>query len=469
MLLISALKVFNCEAQQWDAINFNCGGLFYSLSPDTVNTKLYAAGAFTCDTTGLNQFFNIAVYNPLNNSWDKVGGATYEFDCGIWCKSILYESGDVYLGGNFQPMCSSPTSPGHIAKYNGLQWEHLAGGFTNPIFSPGSIDAIVKYNNQIFAGGSLRNFYLGNDTCNAIGYWDGTQWNTLGTGGSFNLGVQNTQATNYFGVTAMIVFNNLLFVSGIFDRVGNLYTSNGVATWNGINWDSTGINAYTGIDCFGIYDNELYAGGEGDLIKYDANGAWQSFAHPTSSVYPVGVISGIVKYKNDLVVTGLFDTIDGVAANGIARWDGQQWHPFGTGLRYYDNATGQYTIGRGLTMAVLDECLYVSGGFNNAGPAYTYSGIARWCEPTSFNELIGTATINVLPNPAKDILNVSVKGTEIATELKFFLHDITGKEIMQTTFKKTTALNIKDMAKGIYVYKAFSKHGFISAGKIVKE
>ncbi len=51
-----------------------------------------------------------------------------------------------------------------------------------------------------------------------------------------------------------------------------------------------------------------------------------------------GIRAIAVAANNDLIVTGIFDHIDGTAANGIARWNGVAWQPLGTGLPGLANA-----------------------------------------------------------------------------------------------------------------------------------
>lgn len=75
-----------------------------------------------------------------------------------------------------------------------------------------------------------------------------------------------------------------------------------------------------------------------------------------------------------LFVTGNFTTAGGVACNRIAKWDGRQWTPLGSGLL----STGTFS---GNAMTVFDDgsgpALIVGGTFSSAGgiPAV---GVARW-------------------------------------------------------------------------------------------
>ncbi len=69
-----------------------------------------------------------------------------------------------------------------------------------------------------------------------------------------------------------------------------------------------------------------------------------------------------------LYSTGSYTSIDGVLANRIARWDGAQWNPLGTGL------AGNFSN----ELEVFDGELYVAGYFNSAGSATGSAKIASW-------------------------------------------------------------------------------------------
>src|SRR6185436_13831417 len=76
-----------------------------------------------------------------------------------------------------------------------------------------------------------------------------------------------------------------------------------------------------------------------------------------------------------LYVGGLFSTVDGVAASRIAKWDGQNWSPLGSGLPGgYENADDLIVHDDGLSGG---PALYMSGAFDSVGgvPA---SRVARW-------------------------------------------------------------------------------------------
>ncbi|HEU4725019.1 MAG TPA: T9SS type A sorting domain-containing protein [Candidatus Eisenbacteria bacterium] len=84
--------------------------------------------------------------------------------------------------------------------------------------------------------------------------------------------------------------------------------------------------------------------------------------------FPVtdGQIVAMTRYRGDLIVGGSFAHIGGIAASGIARWDGATWAALGAGV---DGAVR--------ALAVLGDSLIVGGTFRRAGNAPA-SGVAAW-------------------------------------------------------------------------------------------
>ena len=74
-----------------------------------------------------------------------------------------------------------------------------------------------------------------------------------------------------------------------------------------------------------------------------------------------------------LFVGGGFDTVGGVPANNIARYDGIQWTAMGTGVDSNVYSMAVFDDGRG-------PALYVGGEFFTAGDIVS-TAIARWFVP----------------------------------------------------------------------------------------
>lgn len=170
--------------------------------------------------------------------------------------------------------------------------------------------------------------------------------------------------------TAAVDATDNLYIGGQFHLVGNTVAA-GVAKWDGQSWSAMGTDAGSAIRAFAVNGTEVYAGGrfviggntKVGVAKWDGQ-TWQQLGQlglsPMSDVLALTIMNG------DVYAGGDFVTIDGVAANRIARWDGAHWHALGTGL----NASVQ-------ALAGLNGKLYVGGWFTTAGDAPAFY-IAEW-------------------------------------------------------------------------------------------
>ncbi|MCK5944038.1 MAG: hypothetical protein KAI24_18780 [Planctomycetes bacterium] len=102
----------------------------------------------------------------------------------------------------------------------------------------------------------------------------------------------------------------------------------------------------------------------GGVVSFEpAQRVWQSFGGEAD-----GQITSVTALPNgDLVVTGLFQSIDGVVADRIARFDGVSWSELGGGL----DGGGTHVV------TLTNGDVVVAGWFTQAG-GVTAPGIARW-------------------------------------------------------------------------------------------
>jgi hypothetical protein len=123
--------------------------------------------------------------------------------------------------------------------------------------------------------------------------------------------------------------SNLLYVSGSFDHLG-VNTIHQIATWNGNNWSPIGTNEI-------FSKNSLPA-----------------------------TVNAIILYNGDLIAGGVFDSVEGVLVNNIARWDGAHWNKMGDG---FDE--------RVYVLQVYNGELYAGGEFHSSGNDTVYY-ISKW-------------------------------------------------------------------------------------------
>ncbi len=447
------------SSQQWEAFTSDCclGGFVNSFSVDSANLRLYASGEFGYFINGnpnVNQY--IGYYASLTNDWHYLGSAPEYWDDRSYC--VLFHNDTVYNGGAFHSITNHSN---HIAMFNGTNWQKMNDGFAQPTnWLLPAIYSLVYYDNQLYAGGNLTALLPSFDSVFCIARWDGTNWNGLPSIG-FGSGIYLVPDSESYIVRTMIEFNGELFVGGIFNQAGGI-TVNGVAKWNGVAWDSAGAyQELVGPMCFAKFNNELYMGGGAGIAKYE-DSLWTSVEAPIWGSFGIGsgVIYSMCVYNNSLVVGGIFDTIGGVAAKNIARWDGQNWSAFTTGVTI-PGFNGQVKA-----LATLDGCLYVGGMFTEAG-GLSVQSIARWCEPLSTQEANSSQNISIYPNPAKDFISITGLQNKKAT-LKIF--DVIGNEIITEEINALQIkINVSTLQKGIYLYSVTDNNGNFKAGKFLKQ
>lgn len=135
-------------------------------------------------------------------------------------------------------------------------------------------------------------------------------------------------------------------------------------------WSPSGTGATAEwIVAAGLFDQAGTINGRGIAAFNTATAEWRHFG----SGVPLGQrVQSVVALPNgDLVAAGGFTQISGVAANGIARFDGQSWLPLGSGL-----SNGPYLLD--VKLAVLaNGDIVAAGEFTSAG-SIAVNNIARW-------------------------------------------------------------------------------------------
>lgn len=147
-------------------------------------------------------------------------------------------------------------------------------------------------------------------------------------------------------------------------------------------WAVAGLGG--AVRAFADYNGELHAGGEWFASK---NGVIRGVARFDGADWrPLGTgidlvnyvypprdtqVQAMVEWNGSLVIAGTFDRVNGQPMNYVARWDGATWTPLGSGLTLsFDEADVR-------ALAVYNNELYAAGQFDTAGglPA---SAIAKW-------------------------------------------------------------------------------------------
>ena len=160
-----------------------------------------------------------------------------------------------------------------------------------------------------------------------IAMWDGTGWDGLGSGSSTG-----------FSLAVAVGPDGKVYVGGAFDEIRGV-PAKGIAVWDGVSWSAVG----SGLD-------NLTVG-----TDFSTTNEW----------------IGALEFGEDgtLYAGGLFSSIDGVAANNIAMFDGTSWTAMDDG-----------TSGEVQTIAVSsDNVVYAAGEFGDFNESGTfYEKIVSW-------------------------------------------------------------------------------------------
>lgn len=241
----------------------------------------------------------------------------------------------------------------YIAYRDSSNWQSLGNGL---IDAGHSIEFI---NDTLYSVG-----YQSQIDSNWLFYYDNTQWHKLGEG--FYLSGANINQFYTCNLFDVIEWNNQIVVCGEFDRVGE-DTIYGIAAWDGQKWNALG------------------------------KGLAQPFFG--SSINPHQLM---VDAQGDLWVCGNFIEAGDSTVNGIARWDGNNWHPVGQGFNNTVYAMIEYQneiyVGGAFTRSGSDTLLRAAkwsvGNWVNPGIEFDFSNSNRFCFIHTIKEIGAIANVN---------------------------------------------------------------------------
>jgi len=221
---------------------------------------------------------------------------------------------------------------------------------------------LVRYNDLIFVSGNDK-----------LASWNGNNWTLESDGQEYRLG-------------GLFPYQDKLLLTGShFD--GSTYKKS-IFVWdNGIVSDNfNNIESLFGDDDLNIrriveYKGNMYIAGNFSNLDTDPsvkeiamyNGSnWQSVGELITG--GLSSVHDMLVWKDTLYVCGAFDKGSGSKANGVAQWDGSQWHEIGTGLFQGSSTTAT-------DLMILHDELYVVGAFNNVNGMQQEqigTGFAKW-------------------------------------------------------------------------------------------
>ena len=356
--------------------------------------EIIAAGTFYNQITERTQQ---TVAKWYQGDWSRVGTILIG---GVDAITVS-EAGTIYVSGD------NPQSD--LYRWDGNEWTSMLTTLQPPDES--IVALAVDADENLYAAGSFTTVDWVH--IEGVGRWDGTNWTLVGTEiptGQIRALAVEPDGTVYVGGSSLPASDasehGLLMLDGnswtpvglspnsgvhelVLDREGNLlgrgffYDEDEeligqVSRWDGIEWigiaNSIGSDIYSTLNAMTVDDDgSVYLGGAFDSVngvnavnvaKWDGE-VWSSL--DTSMDGPVRAL--VSDGAGHLVVGGSFVVAGGQAMNRIARWENGTWSAFGDGLGM-----------NGFVSALASDAnggIYVGGGFSTAGAVGAHS-FAYW-------------------------------------------------------------------------------------------
>jgi len=247
-----------------------------------------------------------------------------------------------------------------VVRWNGASWTPVGAAFIGPV------RALAVYQGELIAGAAFGAQNIG--PASHLARWDGTTWQALGSG---------LRGQNYFGALALVVHDDRLVVGGAFEQAGEVSTSS-IAAWNGTNWAEVGAGMH--LPTFGpmvhalhVHQGFLIAGGDfsragsvaADFVARWNGDAWDGLGAPGLGMD--GLVLDLMVHDGQIFAAGAFQQAGSVDANHVVRWE-EGWIPMGQGLRRDSTSARSLVMHEGHLHAAISTAVGDS----------SISFIARW-------------------------------------------------------------------------------------------
>jgi len=462
-----------------------------------------------------------------------------------WQANGVVYNGSLYVTGDHNRVNGDTTNEGDVSYGISMwdpaqnKWKSLNGGIDGYGLYAG------EWNGKLVDCGHFTTLHDGIGVfARSVALWDGSNWSVLTDpkGGNYNTGLGMWNDTVTVDAMMCTTFEGDLIVGGNFTKAGSIQ-ANRIARWNRTNWSPMGAAFYNGnsstyVMALAVYNNVLYTGGnftttEGrqvnGLAKWNEDSLKWVNAEPNfppNSSSPGRTIQVLYVYNGKLWAGGSFISIDGVTCNGVAYYDGTNWHPIGnsgeagvSGLSSFStggevtdmtsdgtnlyicgsftkvngqicnkvakfNGSNWCSIGFGADLRPEGLCMYqgslvITGdlysadgnNFNNIA-LYNPNGVIGIKSPNSANNIpVKYGLSQNYPNPFNPSTTIKYQ-IEMDGVVTLNIYDITGRRVktLVDQYRKAgeyeTSFNASDIASGVYIYRIQSG-AFSSSKKMV--
>ncbi|MCB0578724.1 MAG: T9SS type A sorting domain-containing protein [Phaeodactylibacter sp.] len=410
-------------AQNWAPLGYGLEYPAFTMFADSLDNKLYIGGNFKY---AFNSEEDTVSVNGIT-AWDgsqylALGGGNSDGNCTVVCppmRSITRFGNDIFA--NFQDVPLGNDTIYGIARWDGERWEALQGGLRIASGYGGSFSASLEVEDGILVGGLFTQ--AGNVPADGLAKWDGHAWEAFDFPG--------------YGFDSRIMglarLGGDIYAAGNFSAITEEGDTDDIARFDGEKWHAVdgGIRGGLGhVNAMLVFQGELYvagffqksAGNAGNKIMKLGTSGWQEVGG--GIIGANADIHAMAIHNGALYVGGIFDWVgDGVPAQNLARWDGQQWCGFGS----------DFNLGRVLAIESLNDTLFVAGGFRYIDSTLV-NGIAKWvggdftanCGATNGTDSTGPASISLFPNPAAHTLYLQLNSFQ-AEKATLAIHNAAGQ------------------------------------------
>ena len=331
----------------------------FAVHNDGTEETLYACGYFTAPGS------NIARWD--GSAWEPLGGGLLNW----YCRDIISYQGSLIAGGYFDSASGVPGSA-KLARWDGGQWYSMDAQIETV---QQQIWALEVWDDgltgeQLYIAGQYTGLN-GQAGLDYIAKWDGSTYSAVGGTISIaaDLGVRCLHVSDLSGT-------EILYAGGDFHEIGGV-PARRVAAWDGTSWSNLG-GPGAGFDgdvrAMVTWDDghgpALYVGGDHNQVaKWDGS-SWSEL----NGRFDAGVRDLVVfddGAGESLYALGAFQFVDEgrIGVDHIARWNGTDWEPVGSGAGSTVRAGLVYDYGEG-------SALILGGNFEDANDMTAHKVVA---------------------------------------------------------------------------------------------